>query len=415
MPNAPAFRKKGSPTPVDSGPEFVPPGVLDDPRQLVAALFNSHRIGVGIIDRHLRFRAVNKTLAAMHGLPSKALLGKTLREVLGNTAKSLEAAARRVFATGQFVSTWRLSALLRQGRKAQILDYFPLKDKKGRVQQIAFVVLEISEWSTWGQRLGGRLAVQEQPPRKTLRLIARPEPVPRFALCAALFHGLDSEEVDAILKAARVRKAASGEYFCRQGERTDRLYLLKTGLIKVNSTTDAGKEVLLRWVRPGEVFGLGTLTKSSLPNAWSALAAEPSEALEWDRMAIQRLSSLYPAFWPNAMWIALRWAHQLQTRVEQMSTERVEQRLARVVTDLSKQVSSTTQKDELKVSGEELAQMVGTTLFTVSKVFNRWKQLGYVRKGRKRLVILNRQRLSQVAKGLRDSVSGIPKWYEQRA
>jgi CRP/FNR family transcriptional regulator, nitrogen oxide reductase regulator len=414
MPNAPAFRKNGSPTPVDSGPEFRLPGVLDDPSQLVAAIFNSRRIGVGVIDRHLRFRAVNKTLAAMHGLSSKALLGKTLQDLLGNAAKPLEAAAGRVFATGQFVSTW-LSALLRRGRKVQILDYFPLKDKKGRVQQIAFVVLEISEWSNWEQHFGGRLAVQEQPPRKTHRLIARREPLPRFALCAALFHGLDSEEVDAILKAARVRKAGSGEYFCRQGERTDRLYLLKTGLIKVNSTTDVGKEVLLRWVRPGDVFGLGTLTKSSLLNAWSALAAETSEALEWDRMTIQRLSSLYPAFWPNAMWIALRWAHQLQTRVEQMATERVEQRLARVVTDLSKQVSSTTQKVELKVSGEELAQMVGTSLFTISKVFNRWKQLGYVRKGRKRLVILNRQRLSQVAKGLRDSASGIPKRYERRA
>jgi len=171
----------------------------------------------------------------------------------------------------------------------------------------------------------------------------------------------------------------------------------------------------LRWVRPGEVFGLGTLTKSSLLNAWSARAAEPSEALEWDKMTIQRLSSLYPAFWPNALWIALRWVHQLQTRVEQMATERVEQRLARVVTDFSKQVSPTIQGIELQVSGEDLAQMVGTTLFTISKVFNRWKRLGYVRKGRKRLLILNRERLSQIAKGLMDSVSGIPRRYQQKA
>jgi len=407
MPNRPAFGKKVSTTPE--------PGAFDVSRQLIAALFNSRAFGFGIIDRHLRYKAANKALAAMHGLPSKALLGKTLREVLGNAAKSLEAAARRVFATGQFVSTWRLSALLRQGRKGQVLDYFPLKDKEGTVQQIAFVVLEISEWGSWEQHLGGELAVHEQPPAKTLRPMAEPELVPRFALCAALFQGLDSEEVDTILKAARIRKAASGEYFCRQGERTDRLYLLKTGLIKVNSTTDTGKEVLLRWVRPGEVFGLGTLTKSSLLNAWSARAAEPSEALEWDKMTIQRLSSLYPAFWPNALWIALRWVHQLQTRVEQMATERVEQRLARVVTDFSKQVSPTIQGIELQVSGEELAQMVGTTLFTISKVFNRWKRLGYVRKGRKRLLILNRERLSQIAKGLMDSVSGIPRRYQQKA
>jgi len=407
MPNRPAFGKKVSTTPE--------PGAFDVSHQLIAALFNSRAFGFGIIDRHLRYKAANKALAAMHGLPSRAFLGRKLREVMGNAAKPLEAAARRVFATGQFVSTWRLSALLRQGRKVQLLDYFPLKDKEGTVQQIAFVVLEMSRWSNWEQRLGGGLAVREQPSRKTLRIMAQPEPLPRFALCAALFQGLDREAIETILKAARVRKLASGEYVCRQGERTTKLYLLKTGLIKANCTTETGKDVLLRWLRPGEVFGLGTLTKSPLQNVWSALAVEPSEVLEWDKMRIEHVSTLYPTLTPNALWIALRWAHELQARVEQMATERIEQRLARIVTDLSKQASTTTQKVELQVSGEELAQIIGTTLFTVSKVFSRWKRLGYVRKGRKRLLILNRERLSQIAKGLMDSVSGIPRRYQQKA
>jgi CRP-like cAMP-binding protein/PAS domain-containing protein len=402
MPKAPAFRKRVSQTPV--APLFEGGVAFEDPHELIATLFNSPTLGVGIIDRHLRYKAVNKALAALHGLPPRAFLGKTLREVLGNAAKPLEPLARQVFARGQFATIWRLSTLLRRRRKVHVLlDYFPLRGKEGGIEEIAFIAVGIPEGGKWEQRLGSGLAVLEHPPGKTVRLPTQPELAPRFALCAALFHGLKNEEVDAILRAARLRNAGSGQYFCRQGERTDKLYLLKTGLIKVSSTTNDGKEVLLRWVRPGEVFGLGTFTKSPLLNAWSALAAEPSEALEWDRMTIQRLSMSYPAFWPNAMWIALRWAHKLQTRVEEMATQRIEQRLARVVTDLAKQVSSGTQAVEVRVSGEELAQMIGTSLFTISKVLSRWKRLGYVQKGRKRLLILNREGVLQIAKGLVDS------------
>jgi CRP/FNR family transcriptional regulator, nitrogen oxide reductase regulator len=409
MPNRPSFRKRVSPTPTDSGPEFVPPGAFDDPHQLIAALFRSRTIGLGIIDRDLRFTAVNKALAAMHGLPVRAHPGKTLREVLGDAAKALEPVIRRNFASGQFASAWRLSRLLGQERKVEILDRFPLKGEGGTIEQIAYVVVRIPVGGNWEQRLGRGLAVHEQRPCKTFRLMVQPEPMPRFALSAALFQGLDSEEVDSVLNAAQIRKVKPGEYLCRQGERTNKLYLLKTGLIKVNSTTDTGKEVLLRWVRPGEVFGLGSLTKSPLRNVWSALAVEPSETLEWDKTTIQRLSTLYPAFWPNAMWIALRWAHELQTRVEQMATERVEQRLARIVIDLSRQVSSTTQPVELHVSEEELAQIVGTTLFTINKVLSRWKRRGYVQTGRKRLLILNREILSRVANGLMDSLVAMPR------
>ena len=407
-----ALQKKISAAPIPPLPDLLSSDSFDIPHQLLTALFESDTIGFGVIDRHLRFRAANEALAAMHGLPSKAILGKTLREVMGNAAKAIEPVVRRGFITGQFSSAWRICSLL-GNKQPMILDRFPLKRKDGRVEEVAYLAARIPERGKWEQRLSGGLAFHEQSPEKGPK-VTKSEHLPTIAVSAALFQGLESAEVDSILNAARIRRVMSGEYLCRQGETPDKLYLVRTGLIKVNSTTDRGKEVLLRWVRPGEVFGLATLTKPSLLNAWSARAAESSEALEWDRMAIQRLSSLYPAFWPNALWIALHWAHELQTRVEQMSTERVEQRLARALTDFSKQVKSTNQGIELKVTGEELAQMVGTTLFTISKVFNRWKRLGYVSKGRKRVFILDRKRLSQVAEGLIKSGAGIPERYPQR-
>jgi len=403
MPSARASQKELSAGPVTAIPNFLRSASFDAPHQLLAALFKSRTVGVGIIDRDLRFKAVNKSLASMHGLPQRGMLGKTLREVMGDDAKPLEPILRRNFATGQFSSAWWMTQLLGQKRKIEILDRFPLTKEDGTIDEVAYVAVRVPEGGKWEQRLSSGSAVQELPLCKAAKL-GQPELLPAFVLSAALFQGLGSAEVDTILKSARIHKAASGEYLCRQGETTKNLYLLKTGLIKVNSTTVTGKEVLLRWVRPGEVFGLGTLVKLPLRNRWNAVAAEPSVAIQWNKITIERLSTSHPALLPNAIWIGLHWAYELQTRVEQMATERVEQRLARLVIDLSS-ISNTSETAELRVSDEELAQIIGTTLFTVSKVLSRWKRAGYVQKGRKRLLILNRGALSQISKGWMDSSS----------
>ena len=367
---------------------FAEPSALDDPYRLIAALFDSPTLGFGIIDRSLRYKAANRALAAINGLPPKAHLGKTIREVLGNGAQRLEQAARRVFATGQFVSLHELNALLpkRIRSRSWLVDYFPLKREQGKLTEIGFVVAQIPPERNWEHRLNREIKAQA-------------EPLPSYALVAALFQGLDKEAVSTILKAAEVRRVEKGEYLYRQGETTSTLLLLRTGLVKVSSITRVGKEVLLRWVKPGEVLGLGTFAKSPLQNTWSALAVEPSDALVWDKMTVEQFSMAYPVFGQNALWMVLRCAHELQIRFEQTATEVVEQRLARVVADLSKEIKNATETPVLQVSDEELAQMIGTTLYTVSRILSRWKRLGYVQKKQRRLLIRSRESLLQIAEG----------------
>ncbi|MBS1852760.1 MAG: helix-turn-helix domain-containing protein [Acidobacteria bacterium] len=395
MRNRPAFREDVSPTAIASFGDFVAPGFSCDSEQVLTALAQSPRLGFGIIDRDLRFQFVNKALAAMHGMEPKAMLGKTLRQLLGTAADPLEAVARRVFTTGQFLSVWRIAACLPQGRTVQLLDNFPLKGVTGGVQQIAGVILDVSGGSGLETRLDQITALT---PSKNSAIVHH-HPALRFALSVALFQGLENNQADIVLSAARSRQAVCGEYLCRQGERSDKLYLLKKGLVKVVSSAATGREVLLRWERPGDVFGLGTFARRQLSNTWSALAAQPSEVMEWDRAAIEQLCMTCPGFCQNAVWIALRWAHELQNRVEQMATEQVDQRLARVITDFSEHAVSGAQAIELHVSDEELAQMVGTTIFTVSKVLSRWKRFGYIQKGRKRLLILQPPALLHIATG----------------
>jgi CRP-like cAMP-binding protein len=51
----------------------------------------------------------------------------------------------------------------------------------------------------------------------------------------------------------------------------------------------------------------------------------------------------------------------------------------------------------LPLSREDLAEMTGTTLFTVSRILNRWQQRGFVELGRRRVVILDGHGLVAIA------------------
>jgi formate hydrogenlyase transcriptional activator len=118
-----------------------------DPEQLLTALVSSPDIGVAVLDRKFRYEAINPALAAMNGIPVEQHLGKTLREILGDSATQLESAFERVFRSGTPVWNFELSTML--PTRAEVghwmESHLPIKDKAGNVKQIGVVVVEITK------------------------------------------------------------------------------------------------------------------------------------------------------------------------------------------------------------------------------------------------------------------------------
>lgn len=75
--------------------------VLSHPEQLVAAFFNASTVGLAVCDEQLRYQVVNETLAVMKGIPADAHLGRTVRDILGQTADVIERKLKRVLTTGR--------------------------------------------------------------------------------------------------------------------------------------------------------------------------------------------------------------------------------------------------------------------------------------------------------------------------
>jgi signal transduction histidine kinase len=121
--------------------------VLSQPEQLVAAFFNDSAVGLAICDDQLRYQAINETLAAMNGVQVEDHLGKTVRDILGESATVIEPPMKRVLATGRPVCNMEISVKLptRLELGHWIENYFPIKDRAGKVKQVGAIVVEITD------------------------------------------------------------------------------------------------------------------------------------------------------------------------------------------------------------------------------------------------------------------------------
>lgn len=126
--------------------DLIPLAVFSQPEQLVAAFFNASTVGLGICDEQFRYQAVNKALAAMNGIPAEAHLGKTVRDILGDAADTVEPPMKRVLETGRPVCNFEISVKLptRAETGHWIENYFAIKDPTGKVKQVGAIVVEVT-------------------------------------------------------------------------------------------------------------------------------------------------------------------------------------------------------------------------------------------------------------------------------
>ncbi|MNE33630.1 transcriptional regulator FixK [compost metagenome] len=99
---------------------------------------------------------------------------------------------------------------------------------------------------------------------------------------------------------------------------------------------------------------------------------------------------------------------EAHTRRE-MSTQKVEHSVAHAVLRLSQQAGckeGAAIRIDFPLSRQDSAEMTGTTLHTVSRILSSWEFKGLVQGGRKKLLVCNRQGLTQLADGAREYIIG---------
>jgi CRP/FNR family transcriptional regulator, nitrogen oxide reductase regulator len=204
-----------------------------------------------------------------------------------------------------------------------------------------------------------------------------------------LFEGLKPSEIEVVITNGRIRNIKNGAYFFMEGDPAEQFYVLTSGRVKLTQVTPEGQQVILRYIGPMEEFAvIAVLSETAYPV--SAEAAGDCTAMVWDKETMRQLIWRYPLIAMNALEILAKRVREFQDRVREMATERVERRIARALLRLVRQSG---EKDaegvliNLPLSRKDLAEMTGTTLFTVSRILSQWESKGIITSRRERIVI----------------------------
>jgi DNA-binding CsgD family transcriptional regulator len=127
-------------------PERFAVNALGDKKRFLAPLLVNPDIGMAVLDNGFRYQVINHVLAATNGIPVKAHIGKTVRDVLGPIAEEVEPRLRRAFATGRseiFETVVKMPTRSQIGHWIQ--TYIPLRGRTGNTSQVCAIVLEVTE------------------------------------------------------------------------------------------------------------------------------------------------------------------------------------------------------------------------------------------------------------------------------
>lgn len=192
-----------------------------------------------------------------------------------------------------------------------------------------------------------------------------------------------------ILSFGRSIKIARRQTIFFAGDAVKEVLLLSEGCMKITLLSETGGAVILRLVGPGEVIGTVGLTEQTTHSA-SAEALVSSKVVAWNGATFERLLTQFPILRRNTINIMERRLAILEARFRDVSTQQVAQRVARQLLRLLPQVGQRIDGAvEIKLSREDLAQMTGTTLFTVSRLLSSWEEQGLVSLRRLAVVIRN--------------------------
>ena len=194
----------------------------------------------------------------------------------------------------------------------------------------------------------------------------------------SLFAGISLTDCSNIVSGAREKHFPRKQTIFAQGDPVRQILLLLSGCVKLTQSGQDGSEVILRLHGPGEVVGaLGMCIEGG--HGSTAQTTEPTLALIWDVPTFGNVLERFPVFRRNLITVVEARLHEMDQRFREVSTEKVAPRLSSQLVRLSNQVGKRVNGDvAINLSRAELAQLTGTTLFTVSRLLCEWETLGIV-------------------------------------
>jgi len=203
-----------------------------------------------------------------------------------------------------------------------------------------------------------------------------------------IFNHLEVDQMDEIMTTIKPGHYKKGEIVYRAGDKSDSLYIVSSGKIRIYRLSKSGKEQLVRILTAGDFTGELALFSESIHESY-AEAMEETEVCMITRSDLQEFLIKFPS-------ISLKILSEFSIRLEKsekqatrVSTEKVETRIALFLAEC---IDSETQSMEfvLPMSKKDSASYLGTTPETISRKLTELEDAGYIKqKAHRKIKVLD--------------------------
>lgn len=196
----------------------------------------------------------------------------------------------------------------------------------------------------------------------------------------SLFNSLSPSELKEVSPYIIQASAKKRETIFSEGDPPDWFYIVLEGKVKITKLSQDGKEIILEIISPTDFFG-GLAVIKGFPYPANAIAMEDTELLKISRSNLMRILDRFPGLmYCMALQLSDRMKESHET-LKNIALERVEARIASLLLKLADKIGKETENGlliDMKLTKQDIAEMVGTTVETSIRTMSKFKKLGIV-------------------------------------
>jgi CRP-like cAMP-binding protein len=216
----------------------------------------------------------------------------------------------------------------------------------------------------------------------------------------SIFDGLTPAQMELLLGITTTRRLQAKEVLFRKGDPGNQLFGVMRGRLRVSATGGDAKEVVFGFLDPGEVFGEIALLDSN-PRSATVEAIEPAELLALHHRDLLPFLEQHPKVAINLARLLAERLRGVSERMEDTVFLTIPARLAKKLLGLVHAYGRETAEGtriNLRLSQQELGELVGATRESVNKQLRTWVDQGIVTVDQGYITILNEEELESLAR-----------------
>jgi len=213
-----------------------------------------------------------------------------------------------------------------------------------------------------------------------------------------LFSNLNEQEMGKLDRVTKMEEVRRRQPVYLPGDASDTVYLLKVGRVKISRLTEEGKELTLAILEPGEVFGELEVLEGS-PRDTVAEALEDISVCVMQRQDFEEVLQKNPDLTIKLTKLIGFRLKKIENRIEDLVFKDVPVRLAHLLLNLSEEFGQKVDGEiqlRIRMTHQELANLIGSTRETVSATLNDFKRQGLIRQDRRTIIIRDLDGLSSL-------------------